>query len=156
MRQSGNEDAASSEAWLEQTLDEILARVRAAAGRERLRVPGRRLGARSIRPAAAWFADEETREALDAVLTRPYDPERGGVTEAAIERGGRCSSTPSRTGPGAERAAPAPATTSSTPTRPRARGRGTRARRTSRARSAPPTGGRSACSRSRARTRSRR
>src|SRR6185503_8496342 len=87
MRQSGNEDAVSSEAWLEQTLDEILARVR-----QLLDVSGcafqvvdweRRL----IRPAAAWFADEETREALAAVLTRPYDPERGGVTEAAIESG---------------------------------------------------------------------
>jgi GAF domain-containing protein len=87
MRQRGIEDTVSSEAWLQQTLDEILARVR-----QLLDVTGcafqvidweRRL----IRPAATWFADEETRAALDAVLTRPYDPERGGVTEAAIERG---------------------------------------------------------------------
>src|SRR4051812_9702029 len=87
MRPRGIEDAASSEAWLEQTLDEILARVR-----QLLDVNGcafqvvdweRKL----IRPAAAWFADEGTREALAAVLTRPYDPERPGVTEAAIERG---------------------------------------------------------------------
>jgi GAF domain-containing protein len=87
MRPRGIEDAASSEAWLEQTLDEILARVR-----QLLDVNGcafqvvdweRKL----IRPAAAWFADEGTREALAAVLTRPYDPDRPGVTEAAIERG---------------------------------------------------------------------
>jgi GAF domain-containing protein len=87
MRPRGIEDVASAEAWLEQTLDEILARVR-----QLLDVNGcafqvvdweRKL----IRPAAAWFADEGTREALAAVLTRPYDPERPGVTEAAIERG---------------------------------------------------------------------
>ena len=87
MRQQGNEGAAVAAGWQQQTLDEILARVR-----QLLDVSGcafqvvdweRRL----IRPAAAWFADEETREALAAVLTRPYDPGRGGVTEAAIESG---------------------------------------------------------------------
>jgi GAF domain-containing protein len=87
MRPRGIEDAASPEAWLQQTLDEVLARVRRL-----LHVSGcafqvvdwkRKL----IHPAAAWFADEGTREALAAVLTRPYDPDRPGVTEAAIERG---------------------------------------------------------------------
>src|ERR1700750_1506372 len=87
MRQRGNEEVVSSEAWLEQTLDEILARVR-----ELLDVTGCAFQVvdwerGQIRPAAAWFADDETREALHAVLTRPYDPERGGVTEAAIESG---------------------------------------------------------------------
>jgi GAF domain-containing protein len=87
MRQRDDVSAVSSEAWLQQTLDEILARVR-----QLLEVNGcafqvvdweRRL----IRPAAAWFSDEGTREALAAVLTRPYDLERPSVTEAAIERG---------------------------------------------------------------------
>jgi serine phosphatase RsbU (regulator of sigma subunit) len=87
MRQRGNEEVVSSEAWLEQTLDEVLARVR-----ELLDVTGCAFQVvdwerGQIRPAAAWFADDETREALDAVLTRPYDAERGGVTEAAIESG---------------------------------------------------------------------
>ena len=40
-----------------------------------------------IRPAAAWFSSPEVREALGAVLSRPYDTERPGITEAAIERG---------------------------------------------------------------------
>jgi GAF domain-containing protein len=40
-----------------------------------------------IRPAAQWFADEETRAALEPILTRSYEPERPGVTEAAIEQG---------------------------------------------------------------------
>jgi GAF domain-containing protein len=87
MRQRDDVTAVSSEAWLQQTLDEILARVR-----QLLDVNGcafqvvdweRRL----IRPAAAWFSDAGTREALAPVLTRPYDPDRPGVTEAAIERG---------------------------------------------------------------------
>jgi GAF domain-containing protein len=42
---------------------------------------------RFIRPAASWFASEVMGEALGAVLSRPYDPDRAGVTEAAIERG---------------------------------------------------------------------
>src|SRR4029078_1220100 len=87
MRQSGNEDAVSSEAWLEQTLDEILARVRELLGVTGCAFQGVDWERGPIRPAAARVAHEETREALDAVLTRPYDPERGGVTEAAIESG---------------------------------------------------------------------
>jgi GAF domain-containing protein len=35
----------------------------------------------------AWFSSPEVREALGAVLSRPYDTERPGITEAAIERG---------------------------------------------------------------------
>lgn len=40
---------------------------------------------RYIRPAAAWFSSPAVREALGAVLSRAYDPERAGITEAAIE-----------------------------------------------------------------------
>src|SRR3954471_3022139 len=86
MRQRGIEDAVSSEAWLKQTLDEILARVRRLLDVNgcAFQVVDWKRGL--IRPAAAWFADEETRAALATVLTRPYDPDRAGVTEAAIER----------------------------------------------------------------------
>jgi GAF domain-containing protein len=41
---------------------------------------------RYIRPAAAWFSTAEVGQAFGAVLSRPYDPERAGITEAAIER----------------------------------------------------------------------
>jgi GAF domain-containing protein len=41
---------------------------------------------RYIRPAAAWFSTPAVAEAFGAVLSRPYDPERAGITEAAIER----------------------------------------------------------------------
>jgi GAF domain-containing protein len=41
---------------------------------------------RYIRPAAAWFSTPEVGEAFGAVLSRPYEPERAGITEAAIER----------------------------------------------------------------------
>jgi hypothetical protein len=40
-----------------------------------------------IRPVTAWFSSPQVREALGAVLSRPYDTERPGITEAAIERG---------------------------------------------------------------------
>jgi GAF domain-containing protein len=35
---------------------------------------------------AAWFSSLAVEEALGAVLSRPYDPQRAGITEAAIER----------------------------------------------------------------------
>jgi len=41
---------------------------------------------RYIRPAAAWFSTPSVGDAFGAVLSRPYDPERPGITEAAIER----------------------------------------------------------------------
>jgi GAF domain-containing protein len=41
---------------------------------------------RYITPAAAWFSTPAVAEAFGAVLSRPYDPERAGITEAAIER----------------------------------------------------------------------
>ena len=41
---------------------------------------------RYIRPAAAWFSTPAVAEAFGAVLSRPYDPERAGITEGAIER----------------------------------------------------------------------
>ena len=37
--------------------------------------------------AASWFASDAVRDAFVPVLDRPYEPERAGVTEAAIERG---------------------------------------------------------------------
>jgi GAF domain-containing protein len=42
--------------------------------------------ARYIRPAAAWFSTPSVGAAFGAVLSRPYDPDRAGITEAAIER----------------------------------------------------------------------
>ena len=87
MRQRGIEDAVSREAWLRRTLDEILARVRTLLDVTGCAFQVVDWSRGVIRPAATWFEDEATRQALDAVLTRPYDPQRGGVTEAAIESG---------------------------------------------------------------------
>jgi GAF domain-containing protein len=87
MRPSGIDHVVSAEAWLRQTLDEILTRIRRL-----LHVDGCAFQVvdwerRVIRPAAQWFGDDETRAALEPILTRPYEPERAGVTEAAIEQG---------------------------------------------------------------------
>jgi GAF domain-containing protein len=41
---------------------------------------------RTIEPAAAWFGSDDVRGAFGSVLRRPYEPERAGLTEAAIER----------------------------------------------------------------------
>ena len=40
-----------------------------------------------IRPAAAWFASMDVWRAFGPLLARPYDSDRAGVTEAAVERG---------------------------------------------------------------------
>lgn len=82
----GIEHAASSEAWLRGTLEEIVSQLRRLfdlTGCAFLMVDWE---ARFIHPAAAWFESEAVRDALGAVLHRPYDPLRPGITEAAIER----------------------------------------------------------------------
>jgi hypothetical protein len=45
---------------------------------------------RYIRPAAAWFSTPEVGEAFGAVLSRPYDPERGSPRPRS-SGGRRCS-----------------------------------------------------------------
>src|SRR3954467_9204006 len=88
MRSRGIEDAASPEAWLQQTLDEIRARVRRLLDVNGCAFQVVDWERKLIRPAAAWFADEGTREALAPGLTRPYDPEGPGGPGAAVGGGG--------------------------------------------------------------------
>lgn len=40
-----------------------------------------------IRPAAAWFSSPEVAGAMGPILQRPYDPQRPGLTEAALAGG---------------------------------------------------------------------
>jgi serine phosphatase RsbU (regulator of sigma subunit) len=87
MRPRGIDEAAPDEAWLAQTLDEILTRIRRLLAVDGCAFQVVDWERRVIRPAAAWFADDETRAALEPVLTRTYEPDRPGVTEAALERG---------------------------------------------------------------------
>ena len=79
--------AAASQAWLRRTLDEIVFQVRAlldVTGVSFLVVDWEQ---RHISPAASWFASEDVRDVFGRVLDRAYDPDRPGVTEAAIETG---------------------------------------------------------------------
>ena len=91
MRQTGMdpgiEHAASSAAWLRHTLEEILVQLRVLLDIDgcAFQTVDRERGHISL--AAAWFETPAIRATLRPVLERPYDPERGGVTEAAIERG---------------------------------------------------------------------
>src|SRR5918997_4946502 len=81
----GIEHAARSEAWLRETLEEIVGQIRRlldVTGISFLVVDWERS---YIEPAASWFASDEVRDAFGPVLSRPYEPERAGVTEAAIE-----------------------------------------------------------------------
>jgi sigma-B regulation protein RsbU (phosphoserine phosphatase) len=73
--------------WLRHTLEEIIGQIRRLLDVSGCAFQVVDFDEGSIRPAAAWFATEEVRSAMTPVLTRPYNVERPGVTEAAIERG---------------------------------------------------------------------
>jgi sigma-B regulation protein RsbU (phosphoserine phosphatase) len=83
----GIEHAASSAVWLRHTLEEILSQVRVLLDVDGCAFQTVDWQHGHISPAAAWFDTYEIRTAMQPVLDRPYDPARGGVTEAAIERG---------------------------------------------------------------------
>ncbi len=83
----GIEHAASSAVWLRHTLDEILSQVRVLLDVDGCAFQTVDWERGYISPAAAWFETQEIRTAMQPVLARPYDIARGGVTEAAIERG---------------------------------------------------------------------
>ena len=76
-----------TEGWLHDTLEQLIAQIRTlldVTGVAFVTVDEER---NAIRPAAAWFTSDEASRAFTPLLDRPYDPERGGVTEAAVERG---------------------------------------------------------------------
>src|ERR1700755_1416401 len=80
--------SAGSESWLRDTLDQIVEQLRSLIDVSGVAFEGVDTERCEIRPAASWFASEEASRAFTPVLSRPYDPEHPGVTEAAIERGG--------------------------------------------------------------------
>jgi serine phosphatase RsbU (regulator of sigma subunit) len=73
--------------WLRHTLEEIIGQIRRLLEVSGCAFQVVDFEAGTISPAAAWFATDEVRVAMTPVLERPYDRERPGVTEAAIERG---------------------------------------------------------------------
>ena len=73
--------------WLRHTLEEIIGQIRRLLDVSGCAFQVLDFDAGMIRPAAAWFASDEARDSMTPVLERPYDRERPGVTEAAIERG---------------------------------------------------------------------
>jgi GAF domain-containing protein len=81
------EHAASSEAWLRHTLEEILMQVRVLLDVDGCAFQTVDWERGHIRLAAAWFETPEIGATLRPVLDRAYDARRGGVTEAAIEQG---------------------------------------------------------------------
>jgi serine phosphatase RsbU (regulator of sigma subunit)/GNAT superfamily N-acetyltransferase len=91
MRQTGMEPgiehAASSEAWLRHTLEEILVQLRVLLDIDGCAFQMVDADRGHIRVAASWFETPAIGATLRPLLERPYDPERGGVTEAAVERG---------------------------------------------------------------------
>jgi GAF domain-containing protein len=85
--EQGIEHAASSERWLRHTLEEILSQIRVLLDVDGCAFQTIDVDRRRITQAASWFETAAMRAAMAPVFERPYDPERGGVTEAAVERG---------------------------------------------------------------------
>ncbi len=81
------EHAASSAVWLRHTLEEILSQIRVLLDVDGCAFQSIDAERGQIHAAAAWFETSEIRAAMQPVLDRPYDPSRGGVTEAAVESG---------------------------------------------------------------------
>ena len=76
-----------TEGWLHDTLEQLIEQIRTlldVTGVAFVTIDEDRA---AIRPAAAWFATPEASRAFTPLLARPYDAERGGVTEAAVESG---------------------------------------------------------------------
>jgi len=85
--QPGIEHAASSEAWLRHTLEEILSQIRVLLDVDGCAFQTIDHERRHIQLAASWFETPALRATMQPILERTYDPDRGGVTEAAVERG---------------------------------------------------------------------
>src|SRR5215207_10996773 len=85
--QPGIEHAASSEAWLRHTLEEILSQIRVLLDIDGCAFQIVDLERSHIFLAASWFETAAMRATMQPILERTYDPDRGGVTEAAVERG---------------------------------------------------------------------
>jgi GAF domain-containing protein/GNAT superfamily N-acetyltransferase len=77
----------SSQAWLTRTLEEILFQIRSLLDLSGAAFQVVDAARREIEAAAAWFASDDARNAFGPILRRPYEPQRPGVTEAAIEAG---------------------------------------------------------------------
>jgi phosphoserine phosphatase RsbU/P len=73
--------------WLRHTLEEIIGQIRRLLDVSGCAFQVVDFDEGMIRPAAQWFATDEVRSAMSPVLERPYDVDRPGVTEAAIESG---------------------------------------------------------------------
>jgi GAF domain-containing protein len=73
--------------WLRHTLEEIIGQIRRLLDVSGCAFQVVDFEEGMIRPAAQWFATDEVRDAMSPVLARPYDVQRPGVTEAAIESG---------------------------------------------------------------------
>jgi GAF domain-containing protein len=80
-------DIAAEGPWLRQTLEEIVVQLRRLFDLNGCAFLVVDWAEQHIRPVTAWFSSPQVREALGAVLSRPYDTQRPGITEAAIERG---------------------------------------------------------------------
>ena len=73
--------------WLRHTLEEIIGQIRRLLDVSGCAFQIVDFEEGVIWPAAQWFANDDVRSAMSPVLARPYDVERPGVTEAAIESG---------------------------------------------------------------------
>jgi hypothetical protein len=97
------EHADSSQAWLRHALEEIVTQIHRLLDLTGCAFQVVDWKQRHISVAAAWFESDAVRDAFGTVLSRPYEPERAGLTEASIEQGGPLLLANFEEWPGAER-----------------------------------------------------
>src|SRR3954452_161398 len=84
---TGSQTGTATQGWLQDTLEQLIEQIRSLLDVSGVALVTIDPDRATIRPAAAWFASEEASRAFTPLLERPYDPERAGVTEAAVESG---------------------------------------------------------------------
>jgi GAF domain-containing protein/GNAT superfamily N-acetyltransferase len=103
LRAPAVEHADSSQAWLRHALEEIVTQIHRLLDLTGCAFQVVDWKERQIRVAAAWFESDIVRDSFGSVLSRPYEPERAGLTEASIEQGGPLLLTDFESWPGAQR-----------------------------------------------------
>src|SRR3954454_6740092 len=84
---TGAQAGTVTQGWLHDTLEQLIDQIRTLLDVTWVAFVTVEHERAAIRPAAAWFASEAASRAFTPLLERPYDPERAGGTEAAVESG---------------------------------------------------------------------
>src|SRR3954453_4573755 len=84
---TGAQAGTETQGWLHDTLEQLIDQIRTLLDATGAALEPAHRDRGVVRPAATSLASEEAARAFTPLLERPYDPERAGLTEAAVESG---------------------------------------------------------------------